>query len=166
MATRSVRFEFKCNGGAKVLRYSFQVPSALVRPDGQAMQQDPTYMQLFCENCGKPTVKTLMTPMSWMHNVSDPFVNVWVTPACSKGTCETKLRQLVQTTMHMIAGSAAGASSSSASDSATVELIPCQICGKLDGTKKCGKCKVVAYCGRDHQVQDWPAHKKVCTQKA
>lgn len=28
--------------------------------------------------------------------------------------------------------------------------------------KKCGACKTVAYCGREHQQQDWPAHKASC----
>ena len=28
--------------------------------------------------------------------------------------------------------------------------------------KKCGACKTVVYCCREHQVQDWPAHKKAC----
>ena len=28
--------------------------------------------------------------------------------------------------------------------------------------KKCGACKTVAYCCREHQVEDWPAHKAAC----
>jgi len=28
--------------------------------------------------------------------------------------------------------------------------------------KKCGACKTVAYCGREHQQQDWPTHKAAC----
>jgi len=27
---------------------------------------------------------------------------------------------------------------------------------------KCGSCKTVAYCCRDHQQADWPAHKAAC----
>ena len=27
---------------------------------------------------------------------------------------------------------------------------------------KCGACKTVAYCCREHQVADWPAHKAAC----
>jgi hypothetical protein len=28
--------------------------------------------------------------------------------------------------------------------------------------KKCGACKTVAYCCKEHQVEDWPAHKAAC----
>ena len=28
----------------------------------------------------------------------------------------------------------------------------------------CAACKVVAYCGKEHQVADWPAHKKACKE--
>jgi hypothetical protein len=38
----------------------------------------------------------------------------------------------------------------------------CQICQKSNGLNTCGKCKVVQYCGREHQANDWPAHKVVC----
>lgn len=116
-----LRFDFKCNGGSKKLQYTHKVSAALVRPDADALQADPSYMRLFvqtiqplvqqheaacrgasarqCENCGQPTVKTLMTIASWLHNVPDPFLNVWVTAACHKGQCEIHLRQAIQTTM-------------------------------------------------------------------
>lgn len=184
MATRSVRFDFKCDGGSKKLQYTHKVPAALVRADAGALQTDPTYMQLFvqtiqplvqqheaacrgassrqCENCGQPTVKTLMTPGSWLHNVADPFLNVWVTAACYKGPCEIQLRQSIQTTMQMVAAS--GESGGSGPE-ATVELLPCLVCGKTDETKRCARCKVVAYCGREHQKADWASHKQNCAPK-
>jgi hypothetical protein len=28
--------------------------------------------------------------------------------------------------------------------------------------KSCGACKTVAYCCREHQVEDWPSHKAAC----
>ena len=28
--------------------------------------------------------------------------------------------------------------------------------------KKCGACRTVAYCCREHQVEDWPSHKAAC----
>lgn len=35
----------------------------------------------------------------------------------------------------------------------------------LNLLKLCAKCKLVAYCSRDHQQKDWKAHKLVCTKK-
>ena len=28
--------------------------------------------------------------------------------------------------------------------------------------KRCAACRAVVYCSKEHQVQDWPAHKAVC----
>jgi hypothetical protein len=28
--------------------------------------------------------------------------------------------------------------------------------------KQCGSCRSVAYCCREHQLEDWPAHKAAC----
>ena len=28
--------------------------------------------------------------------------------------------------------------------------------------KRCGACRTVAYCCREHQVEDWPSHKAAC----
>jgi len=52
--------------------------------------------------------------------------------------------------------------------SGSVEKIPflCVVCGNC-GPKHCGKCKLVHYCSRDHQVHDWKAgHKLVCSDVA
>lgn len=38
----------------------------------------------------------------------------------------------------------------------------CQVCGQEDGLLQCAGCKVVSYCGRDHQVADRPLHKSAC----
>jgi hypothetical protein len=32
--------------------------------------------------------------------------------------------------------------------------------------KLCGRCSSVAYCGREHQIADWPAHKAACKKAA
>ena len=39
----------------------------------------------------------------------------------------------------------------------------CAICGQQEGLLQCSGCKVLSYCGRDHQVTDRPAHKSACS---
>ncbi|KAJ5921720.1 hypothetical protein N7454_009194 [Penicillium verhagenii] len=38
----------------------------------------------------------------------------------------------------------------------------CAMCGKTDTLLRCSACKVLTYCGRDHQTQHRPAHKFAC----
>jgi hypothetical protein len=37
----------------------------------------------------------------------------------------------------------------------------CAVCGKTDAAV-CARCRLVGYCGAEHQRKDWPAHKAVC----
>jgi hypothetical protein len=37
----------------------------------------------------------------------------------------------------------------------------CAVCGKADAAV-CARCRLVGYCGAEHQRKDWPAHKVVC----
>jgi len=38
----------------------------------------------------------------------------------------------------------------------------CAVCGK-DTSMKCSRCKLVFYCGKEHQIQDWRScHKSNC----
>jgi hypothetical protein len=38
----------------------------------------------------------------------------------------------------------------------------CHVCNKKTGLSRCGACKVVQYCGREHQASDRPIHKRFC----
>ncbi len=38
----------------------------------------------------------------------------------------------------------------------------CAVCGAKQNLKVCSQCKIVYYCSREHQLQDWKEHKKVC----
>jgi len=38
----------------------------------------------------------------------------------------------------------------------------CKICAAVEGVRRCKRCQAVAYCGKAHQRQDWPAHKAGC----
>jgi TPR repeat protein len=37
----------------------------------------------------------------------------------------------------------------------------CAVCGKADAAV-CARCRLVGYCGAEHQRKDWPTHKAVC----
>ena len=38
----------------------------------------------------------------------------------------------------------------------------CNVCGKKGKLFRCSKCKEARYCSREHQVEDWKTHKRVC----
>ncbi|KAF1976927.1 hypothetical protein BU23DRAFT_15559 [Bimuria novae-zelandiae CBS 107.79] len=38
----------------------------------------------------------------------------------------------------------------------------CIACGKQNGLLQCSQCKVVHFCGQEHQRKYWPEHKIVC----
>ena len=40
--------------------------------------------------------------------------------------------------------------------------IGCQVCGRTYPSMKCGRCKGVRYCSREHQKSDWKFHKVQC----
>eukprot|EP00928_Gymnodinium_smaydae_P090248 TRINITY_DN74073_c0_g1_i1.p1 TRINITY_DN74073_c0_g1~~TRINITY_DN74073_c0_g1_i1.p1 ORF type:complete len:411 (-),score=27.64 TRINITY_DN74073_c0_g1_i1:162-1340(-) len=43
----------------------------------------------------------------------------------------------------------------------------CAVCGTQDGhLQKCGKCKLIWYCGQQCQSRDWPTHKELCCRRA
>jgi hypothetical protein len=46
--------------------------------------------------------------------------------------------------------------------SRTAFRLMCNICACTAGLKKCATCKVVYYCGKTCQIQDWTEHKKRC----
>lgn len=43
----------------------------------------------------------------------------------------------------------------------TESLGPCSVCGQTS-TRKCGGCKKVFYCDKEHQSEHWPRHKQDC----
>ena len=157
MATRNVRFDFQCNGGDTKLEHWHEIPSELLRHDVCDTQRDPSYMQLFtetihplvqqheaacraasspqCENCERATVKTIMTPMSWLHDIVDTFVNVWVTAVCGSAICEAELRDAMQNTMEMIQRDAP-VEEGGPGPAGVLEADPCVVCERRVGTKK------------------------------
>lgn len=189
MTTCHVRFEFQCEKGK--LKYSHAVPRSLVTAADPRRAPGATYMKTFlaaiqpilmehepacraasntqCGECGSPTAKILLTPMSWLHIVNDPFVNVWANPVCANDACEAKTRQKIQDLMAlMTSGGAAKVrteDNTQATDSGVI-VLPCRVCDKRDKTFRCTRCMEVAYCGKEHQKADWSVHKKICKSAA
>lgn len=41
----------------------------------------------------------------------------------------------------------------------------CELCGKMENLLKCGRCRNSFYCSKEHQIQDWTKHKRVCKKE-
>lgn len=111
-----------------------------------------------------------MTPMSFLHQVDDPFINIYVNPVCRKPECDLKTRQEISDVMAMIGQNPStnrlkanpGGPNIPGTEGRIKEGVMCQVCGQVDGVKRCARCGVVAYCGKEHQVADWKTHKRIC----
>ena len=181
METCPVRFDFNTELKGK-LKYVHNVPRSLVTP--KVAQPEPEYIKNFldamqpimlehdaecraasstkCTNCGSRSVKVLTTPMSWLHIVDEPFVNVLVDPVCDKSMCEMRTRQEIQDMMAQVMKESPGADKGTEESRNMTEILPCKVCGKTEKTMRCARCKVVAYCGKEHQKADWKVHKRAC----
>ncbi|KAH6984448.1 hypothetical protein BKA56DRAFT_654850 [Ilyonectria sp. MPI-CAGE-AT-0026] len=176
MATCPVRFQFSCDNVPEGLNFTHEIPKSLVRPLSH-VQQDDSYnyrfqcavlpflkthepacraaSNPFCGICGSPIASVLQTPMSFLHNEGDPYIGVLVSSVCGKDECESQTRLAIQEEMLEIGAGA----------EARVEATVCAVCGKMEGIKKCGRCKAVAYCSKDHQKADWKIHERVCVSR-
>lgn len=177
MATTPVLFAFHCQLAKDKLKFTHNIPSSLIGPNASA---NPNYIPLFtktlepimhehesaclaasspqCESCGSKAIRSLKTPMSWLHIAESPFVNVWVNPVCAKDECEGKTRLHIQDMMALMDSEA----TKEGIGGETKEVLACKVCGETQGTLKCAGCKAVSYCGRECQKGDWKAHKVLC----
>ena len=103
--------------------------------------------------------------MSWLHIVDEPFVTVFVNSVCNKSECEMQTRQQIQDMMALIMVDGQGVPVGARGSGNTREILPCGVCGETKAMK-CARCKVVAYCGKEHQKADWKVHKKICASLA
>jgi hypothetical protein len=189
MATCPVRFDFQTELQG-TLKYVHNVPRSLITPNAQVAQQDPEYIKKFvstiqpimqeheaacrtasnpkCQSCGSPTVTVLLTPMSWLHIVDEPYVNVLTNPVCGNKECEIRERQQIQEMMAQVTGDeqVQRAAKRAGGPENTIEILQCNVCGEAEKTMRCARCKVVAYCGKEHQKMDWKVHKRFCTLPA
>src|SRR5947207_14475902 len=148
MASCPVRFDFNTELQGE-LKYVHNVPRSLVTPTAQAAQRDPEYVKNFvntiqpimqeheaacrvasnpkCQSCGSPTVKILLTPMSWLHIVDEPFVSVFVNPVCNKSECEMRTRKQIQDMMAQIVADGQGVEESARGSENAQEMLPCRV---------------------------------------
>lgn len=42
----------------------------------------------------------------------------------------------------------------------------CELCGKMENLLKCGRCRNSFYCSKEHQIQDWTKHKRICKKES
>lgn len=89
--------------------------------------------------------------MNLLHT-PDQFLMICIVPTCGSPECREEAEELNERFQQDLFRRNA--------------LKECKICGKEEGLKKCVRCKSVAYCGEDHQKQDWSSHKRECKQLA
>lgn len=179
MATLPVRFEFYCNGGEETLNFVHDIPHELVRQSqfvGEGNAYDNCFLAAvtpvlkaraqacqdasgtFCENCGSVATNILQHVMSWLNKTGDPFIRVYVCAVCEGGGgCEMELRQELGDIMAEMRRTPNKEPSTQCR-----EVVMCKVCGETAGVKKCGGCRTVGYCSRDHQKGDWKVHKRAC----
>lgn len=170
MSLRSVRVELHCD--KKNLKFNHDIDSRLVGE--AAMRPDQAYQVLFkstldtilephfqdcmeasaryCfSGCGKPSATLVVTPMSWLHRSDDPHIVIFMVAVCEHGgKCENQARKEVK---ELIAETGPGEEG---------ELLTCHCCGKMEGVARCGRCRLISYCGKECQRADWKRHKRVC----
>lgn len=180
MTTRPVRFELMCD--KEHLEYNFPLPTTPVRPDRPTTKPNsptaslqplfhsyetkkkpaPLHPVRNAEFAAHPARNPHDSPMSWLHLVDDPFVKVIASPTCQKGECVVKMRQKIQVMMMELAEK--GSKLRPEGPKKSFEVLPRGFCGQVGKTLKCGHCKAVGYCGKEHQKKDWKKHKAVCKE--
>lgn len=87
---------------------------------------------------------------------------------CDKPECDLKTRQQMQDFMALMSADAEGMKQPEGivKPKERMEVGPCRVCDKTEKTFRCAGCKVVFYCGKEHQKEDWPLHKAICKKVA
>lgn len=184
MAIADVEFNFLC--ADRSLRYTHPLPATLVHTGGDPRSDAAYQQQLWnststilasygdecfehstkiCVNCNGAAVTPLMTANYYLH-LSPPRIFVNVNPACNSKACEREIRLGMQSTLAAAANFplVGAAPNGPLQDTPPLEVLPCPVCHKTEGVRKCTGCGVVAYCSEDHQRAHWKYHKKMCVK--
>lgn len=184
MATFTTRVESIWQVGAAQFTHHHSIPRSLVLEAGRA-GRDAEYDQRFvqamiplmrehapacrmaagpsCECSGRVSTDVLQSPMSMLHG-APPRVVVWVTALCGGEQCETEAMQETQLLMQEMRQDKDIGYGTTGS-SVCVEVKICKVCGTTVGVKRCNGCHAVAYCGKEHQKEDWKVHKRACVPR-
>ncbi|CAG8951075.1 hypothetical protein HYFRA_00006473 [Hymenoscyphus fraxineus] len=189
MATRSVRFEFKCGNPVKRVVGFHDIPASLVREDSQELiAKDPKYKQELytvlssiatpyeatlleksnpkCPLCSKRCTTTSVAPYPWLHETLHPQAIFVVLGHCGDAKCEEGIDKVIQEQNSQLEDVLRewGAAHPETEGGKGAAAKKCRVCAKVEEAQFCANCKVIAYCGKEHQKQDWNVHKNVCAQ--
>lgn len=117
------------------------VEPILARHRGDCLKASPKQ----CIDCGSPTTQAFQVPNSSLHHSletdgKEPTVQVLVLPLCDKTSC----------------------AQNATAGQKRADVGACEVCGKIEGTKRCSGCKQLSYCGKECQKKDWKRHKTYC----
>lgn len=192
MATSTkVRFEFTMtpNEFGRELHTFAMVPNTLIRKDFHQLtkQKDseffrqmtnalgqicfalrPLYQGMSkkeCITCGKATDFALTLPTPFLTLI-DPHVQVAVISCCEdKAECYTPAKQTRRDQIKAQDDERDRAAAEKREEQRK-NYVPgrvCEVCHATEGLKFCQGCKFLAYCGKEHQTQDWvKGHKSLC----
>lgn len=51
-------------------------------------------------------------------------------------------------------------------EGAVIKTNACSVCGIIENLLRCGQCKAIFYCSKEHQKEDWKKHKLSCKKLA
>lgn len=115
----------------------------------------------------------MQTPMTVLHLLA-PTVAVTLAPVCDKEECTDIVRREIFSNMRAMRdmfSSAPGWQMGAFSEEEGVKEIlagekearrECEACGEVKGWRACTRCRMIGYCGKNCQKEDWRVHKLVC----
>ncbi|XP_039256940.2 programmed cell death protein 2-like [Styela clava] len=128
----------------------------------------PSTEELKCPSCGKPTI-FLLQIYAPNENLDDAFHRTIFLFCCKTPSCYSTnsngpfrvFRCQLKKENAFYSSEPPDYDSRTFSQSCMSYENLCNICGNK-GDKLCSKCKLVAYCSREHQVLGWKSHKVKC----
>mmetsp|Transcript_11392 Transcript_11392/g.21074 ORF Transcript_11392/g.21074 Transcript_11392/m.21074 type:complete len:186 (-) Transcript_11392:44-601(-) len=123
------------------------------------LEKRPTQKCWMC--CQRAATRILTSPQwSFYDDGETKLFDAFAHPLCSRAACHANARRDIDTAREYIESIQPGTFNK--------RLDSCANCEQVDKARKlkcCGGCKIVFYCSRECQVEDWKArHKHDCKQ--